>query len=97
MDIRKFKQWQDAEYTVKSIDTSRMRLSVNGVTGEHLALSNVCIEHKGHPVSVGSGFTSEEKVKYAQNPDLIVSHFPGQVSVCTEFGADWQGDYGGIF
>jgi DNA ligase-1 len=72
-DIRKFKQWQDAEYVVTSLDTSRMRLAVDGVFAEHEACSNVWIEHKGTPVSIGSGFTAEQRLAYAKDPSLIVS------------------------
>lgn len=84
----KFKQWQDAEYTVVGLDTSVQRLSVGGVYGEHLAMSNVWIEHKGHRVSVGSGFTTEQRLRYAANPNEIVSklrpesqraHAPAQI------------------
>jgi len=50
-----------------------MRLSINGVYGEHIACARVWIEHRGHPVSIGSGFTAEERVRYARDPSLIVS------------------------
>lgn len=72
LDVRKFKKWQDAEYIVKSADTNTMRLAINGVFGEYEALSNVWIEHKGHPVSIGSGFSAEERLRYAEKPEEIV-------------------------
>ncbi|WRT69371.1 uncharacterized protein IL334_006355 [Kwoniella shivajii] len=71
-DIRKFKKWLDAEYQVLALDTSSMRLSINGTFGEHEALANVWIEHEGHRVSVGSGFTADQRIKYAKNPEQIV-------------------------
>ncbi|KAK6909010.1 hypothetical protein I203_103020 [Kwoniella mangroviensis CBS 8507] len=71
-DIRKFKKWLDSEYTVRSLDTSSMRLSVDGAFGEYEALANVWIEHEGHPVSVGSGFTAEQRIRYAKHPEQIV-------------------------
>jgi DNA ligase 1 len=55
------------------VDNSRMRLAVDGVYGEYEAMANVWIEHKGTRVSVGSGFTAEQRLKYGVNPDLIVS------------------------
>ncbi|KAK4683663.1 hypothetical protein P7C73_g6571, partial [Tremellales sp. Uapishka_1] len=70
--VRKFKQWQEAEYIVKSVDTNTMRLAVGGVFGEHTACSNIWIEHKGRPVSVGSGFTAEQRLRYARDPSEIV-------------------------
>lgn len=75
-DIRKFKQWLDAEYTVVGVDNNRMRLSVDGVYGEHDAMANIWIEHKGTRVSVGSGFTTEQRIRYGQRSEDIVSTSP---------------------
>jgi DNA ligase-1 len=72
-DIRKFKKWQDAEYTVVGHDMSCMRLAVDGVFGEYEALAAIWILHKGVKVSVGSGFTADQRIKFGANPDLIVS------------------------
>lgn len=72
LDIRKFKKFQDAEYTVVDMDVSPQRLPVNGVYDVYEACSNVWIEHKGHRVSVGSGFTPAERIAYAKDPSLIV-------------------------
>lgn len=71
--MRKFKQWLDAEYTVVGTENSRMRLAVKSVYGEYEALANICIEHKGTRVSVGSGFTAEQRIRYGQRPEDIVS------------------------
>lgn len=71
-EILKFKKFQDAEYTVVDVETSRMRLAINGKFDEYEALSNVWIEHKGHRVSVGTGFTAEERVRYGTDPSQIV-------------------------
>jgi DNA ligase-1 len=75
-DIRKCKKWQDAEYTVVDVENSRMRLAVNGVYGEYDAMANIWIEHKGVRVSVGSGFTTDQRIQFGKNPDLIVSDIP---------------------
>lgn len=71
--MRKFKKFQDAEYKVISIETNTMRLSIDRVFEERVALAKIIIEHEGFPVGVGSGFTAEERVKFAENPDLIAS------------------------
>jgi DNA ligase-1 len=76
VDIRKFKQWQDGEYIVRDAANSTMRLAVDGVFEEHLALANVWIQHKGHDVAVGSGFTASERIKFAKDPSLIVRVVP---------------------
>jgi DNA ligase-1 len=49
-----------------------MRLSVEGVYGEHDAMANIWIKHKGVDVSVGSGFTADQRTRYGRNPELIV-------------------------
>lgn len=68
----KYKEWQDAEYTVVGTETSRQHLYVDGVLAEREALASVWIEHKGHRVSVGSGFTTEQRLRYARKPEEIV-------------------------
>lgn len=68
--MMKVKEWEDAEYVVKSIDTGLMRLPD---TGENkLVATNVNIEHKGNTVSVGTGFSMQNRILYAQDPSLIV-------------------------
>lgn len=70
--IRKFKEWKDAEYTVTGITLSTMRLPISGVFAEHNAMAAIQIIHKGSRVSVGSGFTPDERIYYAQHPEEIV-------------------------
>lgn len=72
-DIRKFKKLQDAEYTVVDLETSEQRLPIDGVYAFYEAMKNVWIEHKGHRVAVGSGFTPKERIQFAKDPSLIVS------------------------
>lgn len=67
----KYKQWQDAEYTVVGIETSFQRLSVHGQYAEREALAAVVIEHHGHRVSVGTGFTTDQRLRY-RTPEAIV-------------------------
>jgi len=50
-----------------------MRLAVNGVYGEYDAMANIWVEHKGVRVSVGSGFTADQRIQFGKNPELIVS------------------------
>lgn len=51
-----------------------MRLGVDGVFREYEALAAIWIIHKGVKVSVGSGFTADQRIKFGEKPDLIVSH-----------------------
>ncbi|GAC97061.1 hypothetical protein PHSY_004645 [Pseudozyma hubeiensis SY62] len=70
--IRKFKEWRDAEYTVKAITVATMRLPISGRFEEREAMASIQIEHKGTSVSVGSGFTPEQRVEFASDPDKII-------------------------
>lgn len=66
----KVKQWEDAEYIVKSIEMGLMRMPDTGE--DKYVTTNVIIEHKGYPVSVGSGFTMQSRIDYAKDPSLII-------------------------
>uniref|UniRef100_V5ET69 ATP-dependent DNA ligase family profile domain-containing protein n=2 Tax=Kalmanozyma brasiliensis (strain GHG001) TaxID=1365824 RepID=V5ET69_KALBG len=70
--IRKFKEWKDAEYTVLAITVATMRLPIDGRFEEREAMASIQIEHRGTKVSVGSGFTPEQRVQFAKEPDGIV-------------------------
>lgn len=71
--IRKFKEWKDAEYTVQAVTVAEsMRLPINGRFEERRAMASIQIEHRGTRVSVGSGFTPEQRVEFASDPDRIV-------------------------
>ncbi|KAI8647427.1 hypothetical protein BD408DRAFT_427814 [Parasitella parasitica] len=69
-NLIKLKEWVDAEYIVKSIETGLMRMPDSGEN--KLVLTNVNIEHKGYPVGVGSGFSMQNRVNYAENPERII-------------------------
>ncbi|KAI7874891.1 DNA ligase/mRNA capping enzyme [Lichtheimia hyalospora FSU 10163] len=69
-DMIKIKEWKDQEYIVKSIETGRMRMPDTGEDKE--VMTSVVIEHKGTAVSVGSGFTLQQRMRFLQNPDLII-------------------------
>ena len=44
-------------------------------------LSQVFIEHKGYKVAVGSGFSQEQRIKFHNDPSLIV----GKLITCQYF------------
>ena len=72
--LLKMKKMHDEEYTVKSIETGPFRMidKSTGLEKTIETLTNVIIEHKGNDVSVGSGFSLDDRVKYYSNPSLIV-------------------------
>ena len=71
-DILKVKKFYDEEYVVVDLENSPNRVIVDGVEVEEMMLKNVIIEHKGHRVQVGSGFTIDERRNFFQNPDKIL-------------------------
>lgn len=72
--LLKMKKMHDEEYTVKSIETGPFRMidKSTGLEKTIETLTNVIIEHKGNDVSVGSGFSLDDRVKYYSEPSLIV-------------------------
>ncbi len=75
-NLLKCKKFFDAEYKVKSIEVGPFR-TINNETGLEQVediLTNVVIEHKGYEVSVGSGFTIDERRHYTEHPTEIIGH-----------------------
>ena len=71
-NLLKCKKFHDAEYKVIDIEHDFNRVIVDGEEVEEMMLRNVVIEHKGNRVSVGSGFSHEQKRQYYANPDMIM-------------------------
>ncbi|SPO21687.1 uncharacterized protein UTRI_01170_B [Ustilago trichophora] len=88
--IRKFKEWKDAEYTVQEISVATMRLPIDGIFEEREAMASIQIEHRGTKVSVGSGFTPEQRVEFAREPERIV----GKVVTVEYFDESKTGEEG---
>lgn len=70
--LLKCKLFYDDEYIVKDVVMNVMRVIVNQAEVEEEMLSKVIIEHKGYDVSVGSGFSLEERRLYYKHPELII-------------------------
>jgi len=71
-NLLKCKKFFDAEYEVIDIEHDFNRVIVDGEEVEEMMMRNVVIEHKGNRVSVGSGFSHEQKRKYNTNPENIM-------------------------
>ncbi|WFC93478.1 hypothetical protein MBRA1_000098 [Malassezia brasiliensis] len=67
----KLRPTQEAEYVVREAVVSQMRLPLDGHYEERPALSHVVIKHKGEPVSVGSGFSVAERLRYGAHPEEL--------------------------
>ncbi|WFD42803.1 hypothetical protein MPSI1_001453 [Malassezia psittaci] len=66
-NMLKLRQTQDAEYLVLDAVVGKMRLPVDGVFQERLALS----QHRGVRVSAGSGFSVAQRLEYGAHPERI--------------------------
>jgi DNA ligase-1 len=71
-NLLKCKLFQDAEYIVNDIEIGPFRVINNGKEEVEEVMTNVFIEHKGFKVSVGSGFSLEERRRYKENPNDII-------------------------
>lgn len=71
-NMLKCKSFADAEYEVIEVEFGPFRMIENGLEVTKEVLSNVVINHKGFKVSVGSGFSIEERQYYKQHPEEII-------------------------
>lgn len=73
-DLLKVKKMHDDEYVVQDVESGPFRIIDPGTGLETTieTMTNVIIEHKGNPVSVGSGFTIDQRQKYYTSPDKII-------------------------
>tara|TARA_S200000501_G_scaffold369404_1_gene408771 strand:- start:330 stop:1622 length:1293 start_codon:yes stop_codon:yes gene_type:complete len=71
-DILKVKTFFDDEYTVTDIETGPFRYIKEGKEVEEEMLSSVSIVHKDNKVSVGSGFSIDQRKYYYENPEMIL-------------------------
>jgi len=71
-DLLKVKKFFDDEYEVIATEYGPIRYIKDGKEHEEVMLSNIVIEHKTYYVSVGSGFTIEERKYFYNNPHEII-------------------------
>ena len=80
-NLLKVKKFHDAEYTVVDCDVAPMSVVRDGKEAQETMLAQVYIEHKGHLVKVGSGFSQEQRIKYLTEPiigkTITVQYFEG--------------------
>jgi DNA ligase-1 len=71
-DLLKFKSFCDDEYEVIDVEMGPFRYVKDGAECEENMLSCVTIEHKGHQVRVGSGFSIEQRQEFHKDPNKIL-------------------------
>ncbi|KAI8884482.1 DNA ligase/mRNA capping enzyme [Backusella circina FSU 941] len=69
-NMLKIKEWDDAEYSVEGIETGLMRMPITGQ--DKRVMTSVYIKHKGNTVNVGSGFSMNDRIRFADHPELII-------------------------
>lgn len=71
-DLLKVKKFFDDEYQVVNAEMGPFRYVLDGKEHEEIMLSCVMIQHKGHTVRVGSGFSIEQRQEFYKNPEKIL-------------------------
>ena len=71
-NLLKVKTFMDAEFVVRSVEFDEHRIIKDGKEVTEKMLANVIIRHKGNDVSVGSGFSQEQRRYYYKNPGEII-------------------------
>jgi DNA ligase-1 len=73
-NLLKVKFFKDAEYEIQGYEVGPFRVisKDTGLEEEIITLTNVLISHKENVVSVGSGFSIEERKHYFKHPEELV-------------------------
>lgn len=71
-NMLKVKAFDEAEYKVVGAENDFMRVIKGGHDVSELMLANVIIEHKGCKVSVGTGFSIEQRRRFFEHPEEII-------------------------
>jgi DNA ligase-1 len=90
-DLLKAKKFYDAEYVVKDINYGPIRIVVEGKEVTETMTSQIVIEHKGYDVSVGSGFSLDQRKEFFKDASKIVGK-----TVTIQFFEETQNQEGGV-
>ena len=88
-NLLKVKKFFDAEYKVVDYDVEEHEVVRDGKSVSMTMLSQVWIEHKGHIVKVGSGFSQEQRLEYMDGSIL------GKL-ITVQYFEETNNDKGGI-
>jgi DNA ligase-1 len=90
-DLLKVKKFFDDEYEVIDVTVGPFRYVKNNAECEEEMLSSITIQHKGHKVDVGSGFTISDRQHFHKNPYAILGK-----TVTIQYFSETQNQDGGI-
>lgn len=68
----KVKAFKDAEYVVEDVEFGPFRVIKDGKEVEEDVMTNAYITHKGNRVSVGSGWSLEQRRQYKEHPEELI-------------------------
>ena len=88
-NLLKVKKFYDAEYKVIAFDIDEHEVVRHGRQDTIPMLAQVWIEHKGHKVKVGSGFTQEQRLQYMDGSIV------GKI-ITVQYFEETKNDKGGI-
>ena len=88
-NLVKVKKFFDAEYEVLGFDVDNHEVVRDGRSVTMEMLAQVYIEHKGHRVKVGSGFTQEQRLQYMDGSII------GKI-ITVQYFEETHNDKGGI-
>ena len=88
-NLLKIKKFFDAEYKVIDFDIDDHEIVVDGRSETVPMLSQVWIEHKGHKVKVGSGWTQDQRLQYMDGSIV------GKI-ITVQYFEETKNDKGGI-
>lgn len=71
-DILKWKEFFDDEYVVVGTENTTKQIIIDGQNQIVDVMGSAQIEHKGYPVSVGSGWSDEQRIEFAKDPSQII-------------------------
>jgi len=89
-NLLKVKKFHDEEYTVLECVNGTIRWTEDGQQVEKDCLSSIIIEHKGYRVSVGSGFSKEQREYYLTRHDELIGK-----TVTVQYFEESQNQMGG--
>jgi len=90
-DLLKVKKFFDDEYVVFDAEFGTFRYVKDSAECEETMLSCVFIEHKGHIVRVGSGFSIDQRQEFYANPDQIIGK-----TITVQYFEETKNQEGGI-
>jgi DNA ligase-1 len=88
-NLLKVKKFHDAEYVVVDYDNDDHEVVRNGRSETIKMLAQVWIEHKGHRVKVGSGWSQEQRLQYMDGSIV------GKI-ITVQYFEETKNDKGGI-